>query len=252
MPSPDSLGADRGRPLIDIAALEYGRAGTGFRLSVPGFRLGRGQAIGIVGASGSGKSTFLDLLALLRRPSRVGRFQLGGLDVSRLWARGGRSTTAVRGAHIGYVLQTGGLLPYLTVSENILLPQRLSGALDRPWLQELLATLGLAPLASRLPAQLSLGERQRVAVARAISHRPALVLADEPTAALDADNGALVVRSLLDLGQRCGSGVVLVSHDQALLDQFEIAKVRCLRQAGVAAIAWTGGLAQESRVKAAR
>lgn len=220
--------------LIDIEGLEYARAGASFHLTVPRFRLERGEAVAISGTSGSGKSTFLDVLALLRRPKRASTFRFADVDIAGLWQRGRERTTVMRGSQIGYILQTGGLLPYLSVRENILLPQHLRGRIDKVWTQRLLATLGLAPLARRLPAQLSLGERQRVAVARAISHQPALVLADEPTASLDADNGERVIRSLLELCRACEAGLVLVTHDRPLLDRFQVPGLACRRQAGSA------------------
>jgi putative ABC transport system ATP-binding protein len=190
----------------------------GFSLHLPRLALGPGSCVGLVGPSGCGKSTLLDLLALLRRPRSAGRFALLGRDVLSLWASGGTDAcTALRAAAIGVVLQTGGLLSYLPVRENVALSQTLLGTPDRAWIDHLLGALDLQPLARRLPGQLSIGQRQRVAVARALAHRPALVLADEPTASLGADHGPAALDLLLDLSRSTGAAVVIVSHDIGLL-----------------------------------
>ncbi len=190
----------------------------GFSLRLPRLALGPGVCVGLVGPSGCGKSTLLDLLALLRRPRSAGRFALLGQDVMSLWSSGGADAcTALRAEAIGVVLQTGGLLPYLPVRENVAMSQTLLGVPDKVWIDYLLGTLDLLPLAGRLPGQLSIGQRQRVAVARALAHRPALLLADEPTASLGAEHGPAALDLLLDLSRSTGAAAVIVSHDIGLL-----------------------------------
>lgn len=225
--------------LLDVEALEYRRAAgrpgaaadaTAFSLTVPRFRIDEGERIAIAGPSGSGKSSFLDLVALLRPATRVSRFRLADADVTRLWRPAQLDARVrLRARSIGYVLQTGGLLPYLSVQENVLLSPRLLGRMDLPWVESLLEALGVAGLRARLPAALSLGERQRVAIARALAHRPGLVLADEPTASLDADNAERVFALLVSLCSRFGTGLILVSHDRELTRRHGLLEVRCQR-----------------------
>ena len=172
----------------------------------------RGELVAVVGRSGSGKSTLLHLLGGLDRPD-AGEIELDGVRIERLDERG---LTAVRRHKIGFVFQAFHLLPELTGTENVLLPARLArdGIEAAPRAKELLERLGLAPIARRLPTELSGGEQQRLAIARALVNDPALVLADEPTGNLDEESGAAV----LDLLRRvtdAGRGIVLVTHDRA-------------------------------------
>ena len=225
--------------LLEVEELEYrrpaGRPGadmeaSAFSLKVPRFSIDEGERIAIAGPSGSGKSSFLDLVALLRPPTRVARIRLADVDVATLWSPARLDERVkLRARGIGYVLQTGGLLPYLSVLENVLLSPRLLGRMDLTWVDGLLETLGVAALRGRLPAALSLGERQRVAIARALAHRPGLVLADEPTASLDADNAERVFALLVSLCARFGTGLILVSHDRELTRRHGLLEVRCQR-----------------------
>ena len=215
--------------VLDVQGLVYQRPGSGaapgsaddgFAIAVPALRLQRGEVLGIVGPSGCGKSTLIDLLALLRRPAAVQHFRLQGHDVAALWQRGDvAACTALRAHHVGVVLQTGGLLPSLPVRDNVMLSQQLLGRPDPAWADALLAALDLRALGGRLPGQLSIGQRQRVAVARALAHRPALVLADEPTASLGLDHGPAALDLLLALARDSGAALVLVSHDVPLLQR---------------------------------
>lgn len=230
--------------LLDLQGLVYrrpaGRPGESpaFSLTVPRFRLDAGERIAIAGPSGSGKSSFLDLVALLRAPAEVHGFALAGVDVAPLWAAAQLDARVrLRARHVGYVLQTGGLLPYLSVLENVLLSQRLLGQLDAAWVDQLLDTLGIAALRRRLPDALSLGERQRVAIARALAHRPALVLADEPSASLDADNAERVFALLVSLCTQNSTGLILVSHDRELSRRHGLLEVECRPNAQGAVIA---------------
>lgn len=211
------------RPVLHVQALRYRRPGepagqVPFELVVESLRLDPGQVVGIVGPSGCGKSTLLDLLALLRRPSQVQRLDLMGHDAAALWRRDAvDACTALRACHVGVVLQTGGLLPSLSVLDNVMLPQRLLGAPDAAHATALLDALDLSGLPSRLPSQLSIGQRQRVAIARALAHRPPLVLADEPTASLGMDHAPAAMDLLLRLCAANGAALLIVSHDIDLL-----------------------------------
>ncbi|WP_302413566.1 ATP-binding cassette domain-containing protein [uncultured Desulfovibrio sp.] len=184
-----------------------------------------GEAAGITGPSGCGKSTLLEMLALLTRPSTAERFVLRAedraCDLAALWAHSPQQLYALRRAYLGFVHQAGGLYPFLTVQDNIGLPLRLTGQTSQAEtarrVDALLEFLGLRHVARSLPETLSYGERQRTAVARALAHRPRLILADEPTSALDPE-AARTTMSLLRQGARMsGAALLVVSHDHALL-----------------------------------
>jgi putative ABC transport system ATP-binding protein len=173
-----------------------------------------GEAVAVMGPSGSGKSTLLNLVAGLDRPTD-GEVEVAGTVLNKL------SETALakfRRHHIGIVFQFFHLLDELTARDNVLLPAQLAGSsrrAARARADELLDSLGLATRADAYPARLSGGERQRVAVARALINRPPLLLADEPTGAVDAKAGAHVLELLRDLNQG-GQTVLLVTHDESL------------------------------------
>ncbi len=173
-----------------------------------------GEALAVMGPSGSGKSTLLNLAAGLDRVTS-GSVAVAGRDLTRL---GEHALARFRRAHVGVIFQFFNLLENLTVRENVALPARLAGAsrhAARHRVQELLERLGIDALGDRYPAVLSGGERQRVAIARALVNQPALLLADEPTGALDTRTGAHVLDLLADL-HRGGQTLVLVTHDPRL------------------------------------
>ncbi len=221
-------------PLLELRDVTriHRAADGGFAFHVPELTVAAGEHVVVVGQSGSGKSTLLDLVALLAAPDTAGRFILdpgdGPMDVAALWAKGDRnSLTRLRARYVGYVLQTGGLLPYLSVRENILLARRLLGLAVPGPLANLAAAVGLANLLDRLPAQLSVGQRQRAAVARALAHEPRLLLADEPTAALDPGLAGQVMEALLAASASIGAALVLVTHDMALATRVGGRILRC-------------------------
>lgn len=227
-------------PLLDLRDVRrsHRSADGGFQLRVPELRIAAGERVVVVGQSGSGKSTLLDLLALLAAPDGAARFCLdagnGPADILDLWAADARnSLTHLRAHHVGYVLQTGGLLPYLSVRENILLARRLLGLAVPGPLAEIARAVGLDGLLDRLPSQLSVGQRQRAAVARALAHAPRLLLADEPTAALDPGLAGQVMDALLAATEQVGAALVLVTHDMALASRVGGRILRCeVEQAG--------------------
>jgi len=205
--------------VLDIQSLEGSRGG--FRFLLPAMSLSSGQAMIVTGPSGCGKSTLLDILGLILQPGSAGTFQVRGIDIPALWASRRKDALArVRAERLGYILQTGGLLPFVDVLANIRLSAR--AVFDPAWEDYLVDVLGLRPLISLMPSALSIGERQRVAVARALLYKPDLVLADEPTAALDPARSADVMALLLELVKASGSALVLVSHDQSLVGSMEL------------------------------
>ena len=172
-----------------------------------------GQFLAVAGPSGSGKSTLLGLVAGLDQPT-AGRITVAGVEITRL---GEDALARFRRDTIGYVFQSYHLIPTLTALENVAVPLELAGephALDRAG--ALLAEVGLAGRAHHYPVQLSGGEQQRVAVARAVCRRPRLLLADEPTGNLDSATGKQIIELLVDLHRNLCGTLVLVTHDGAL------------------------------------
>jgi len=203
-------------PALEIAGLaRTNGAGPGaFVLEVDRFVLRAGEAVAVAGVSGSGKSTFLDLAALAVPPDRAARLTVAGEDAVLFWReRRGEALARLRARAIGYVLQTGALLPFVSVRSNIALPQRLAGREDEARLRALAESLGIASALERKPAALSVGQRQRAAIARALAHRPALVLADEPTASLHPEMADTVLELLVRETAASGAALLLATHD---------------------------------------
>ncbi|MGB2816166.1 MAG: ABC transporter ATP-binding protein, partial [Burkholderiaceae bacterium] len=176
--------------------------------------VGPGEYVAIVGESGSGKSTLLNLIAGLDRPD-AGRVVIDGTDLASL---DDTARTLARRRKLGFVFQSFHILPHLTVEQNVELPLVLIGTQrdERATrVKELLAAVGLGDRGGSMPRELSGGELQRVAVARALVHRPALVLADEPTGNLDPDTAQTVLDLLAREVRTRGAGGVLVTHSQA-------------------------------------
>ena len=169
-----------------------------------------GEVVAVLGRSGSGKSTLLHLLGGLDR-TEAGSIEVAGIDVARASER---ELSALRRRHVGFVFQFFHLLPELSGEANVLLAGRMRGAEPEAPARgaDLIDRLGLRHVASSLPAQLSGGEQQRFAIARALVNDPALLLADEPTGNLDAEAGAEVLR-LLRAGADEGRAVVMVTHE---------------------------------------
>jgi putative ABC transport system ATP-binding protein len=176
------------------------------------------QMVAIVGPSGSGKSTLLGLIAGLDKPTS-GAIILDGVDITGLPER---EMTRYRRQKIGYIFQSFHLIPTLTAQENVAVPLELNGdPAARKRAEELLAAVGLRDRSGHYPVQLSGGEQQRVAVARAFACRPPILLADEPTGNLDSATGRQVIDLLLGLNRDHGSSLVLVTHDAALASHAE-------------------------------
>jgi putative ABC transport system ATP-binding protein len=182
------------------------------------FQVEPGTSLAITGPSGCGKSTLLSLLGGLEAPT-AGRVTIGGREISSLTER---ERARLRRSELGLVFQSDNLLPFLTAVENVSLQAALGGATaEGERCLELLVELGLGGEANKLPDQLSGGQRQRVAVARALVHRPAVILADEPTGSLDADSAATVIDLLLAARAELGSTLVVVTHDHEIAQRLD-------------------------------
>ncbi len=203
-----------------------------FELTVPQFRVDSGEMVAVLGNNGSGKSTFLELVGLAAGPdTRDGvemRLDLGQgpIDLAALWQSGNRSALAkLRAQTFGYVLQTPMLLPFLSVRGNAELVQDIAGRRDRNLIDHLFAELGLEGRESQRAAELSIGLRQRAAIARALAHRPRFVLADEPTSALDVASADAALDHLFALARNENVGVLLVTHDHARVNTLGLRRV---------------------------
>ena len=182
----------------------------------------RGEGVALLGPSGSGKSTFLTAVGLINPPTS-GQVSIGGkLVLDGDFAKTNLRT--FRRKNIGFVFQKSNLIPFLTAVENVKVLLELDGhspRAARKRAMELLDYLGVADRARNLPSMLSGGQQQRVAVARAIANHPSVILADEPTAALDSHRGRQVMELFGKVAHEQGAGVIVVTHDQRALDVFD-------------------------------
>ena len=177
--------------------------------------INKGEVVIIVGPSGAGKTTLLQIIGTLDKPD-AGTICIDGIDVSSLSTR---ELSDFRNQHIGFVFQFHQLLPEFTALENIMIPAYIAGKSNSEAKQralELLAFMGLSDRAHHKPAELSGGEKQRVAVARALVNKPAVILADEPAGSLDSKNKAELHQLFFDLRDKFGQTFVIVTHDEGL------------------------------------
>ena len=182
-------------------------------LDVPELTIADSEQAALVGGSGTGKTTLLHCLAGIVRPD-AGTVRYGDLDVAAL---GESARDAFRGRSVGYVFQTHHLLPGFTALENVLLGMSFTGRRpDRAWATRLLDAVGLGDRLNHRPSQLSVGQQQRVAVARALANRPAIVYADEPTGALDPATARGTLGLIRRLCDEAGTALLLVTHDPSL------------------------------------
>jgi putative ABC transport system ATP-binding protein len=182
----------------------------------------RGEIVALLGPSGAGKSTLLTLLGLIRPPN-TGRIAIDGtLVFDNHQAK--VNVRSFRRQKFGFVFQKANLIPFLTAAENVRLAMEINdqpARASRKRAMELLEYLGVAERAQNLPSMLSGGEQQRVAVARALANRPSLILADEPTAALDSVRGRQVMELFAKVAHEQNAGVIVVTHDHRALDIFD-------------------------------
>ena len=189
-------------------------------IDVPSFSLKESEQVALEGQSGSGKTTFLNLIAGILQPD-AGRIELAGVVVSELSES---LRDRVRARAIGYVFQTFNLLQGFTALENVEMGMMFGDGVDRSRAEQLLERVGLKDRMNYLPRQLSVGQQQRVAVARALANRPKLVLADEPTGNLDRANARDALKLIRQACTENGAALLLVSHDPDVLGNFEQVK----------------------------
>lgn len=187
-------------------------------LNVPGFSVGKGEQLALVGQSGGGKTTLLHIIAGITRPDS-GSVEVNGRDIARLPEVG---RDRFRAENIGYVFQTFNLLPGFSALENVLLGMSFGGGrADRGRARQLLDRVGLRARESHKPGMLSVGEQQRVSVARALANRPKLLLADEPTASVDAAHQKQIIDLIRDTCREQQVSLVLVTHSPEVAGQFD-------------------------------
>lgn len=202
--------------------------GPGYALCIPHLTINAGEKVGITGPSGCGKSTALDILGLVLRPDSAERFVFApcahegmnegageGADAAALWRHARHDAlSALRLRHMGYIMQTGGLLPFISVFDNMALAARAQGLADvTDRVHQLAKHMGIERLLNLLPGKLSVGERQRAAIGRALAGQPRVLFADEPTAALDPLHAGRVMDLLLEAVEAAGVTLILVTHD---------------------------------------
>ncbi len=208
-------------PLLEISNLKKAYAapdgGANVVVDVPEFKLDTQAQVALSGESGSGKTTFLNLIAGILAPD-TGSIKLNGLELAGLRES---ARDRVRATTIGYIFQTFNLLQGYTALENVLLGMSFGPGADREFAKALLKRVGLDAKLNHLPRQLSTGQQQRVAVARALANRPKLVLADEPTGNLDHTNARESLKLIREACRENGAALLLVSHDREVLGQFD-------------------------------
>ena len=195
-------------------------AGSRFTLLIERFEVAPGSRVAVVGPSGCGKSTLLAVMALALRPDAgpaAGEaLTLAGVDALASWRAGqGGALAAQRARHVGFVPQTGALLPFLSLRDNIMLPQRILARPDKARVDALAEFLEISDILDRRPAAVSVGQRQRAAVARALAHRPDVVLADEPTASVHPAQADDILDLLTRIAAEDGAALVIATHDAA-------------------------------------
>jgi len=206
-------------------AISREKGGVTFRLEIPELIIYAGEFIGVIGPSGCGKSTFLDILGLILTVDESELFRLSikqkniifRQEVSSLLDK---QLADLRRENIGYILQSGGLLPFLNVKDNILLTEKLNDTpISSKDFYSLVKTLGIEGQINKKPQYLSGGQRQRVAIARSLVHKPEIILADEPTASVDKLTGLEIRDQLKKLAKAYGSSVLMVTHDIEMVEK---------------------------------
>ena len=203
---------------VSGARFSIGNDSDSFQVEIPDIHIEQGKMAALVGPSGAGKTTVLELLSLMRQPQSVDKLMIAGLDVREMSLMGGLNIRAqFRARYVTYIVQSGGMLPYLSAFDNALAGIHASGnAVGKTTLEHLEASaksLGILNVLHKKRAELSGGERRRVGLLRAMTAPKELVLVDEPTSALDAENSDKAISALVSLSRGGGSTVVIATHE---------------------------------------
>ncbi len=209
--------------MIKLSDVHFEYGGGGFALSVPGLEITSGQTAAFVGPSGTGKTTLMYLIAGILPPD-AGRIEIDG---KTLGAMNDRQRRMFRISRFGLIFQEFELLEYLSTKENILLPYLINKSLKltskvADSARTLAESVGLGGKMSRRPRELSHGERQRVAVCRALITGPDIIIADEPTSSLDAENSSAIMKIMLGEARKRGAVFLMLTHDRSLLEPFDM------------------------------
>lgn len=208
--------------VLELRGVRKGYDAAASIINIDRFAVRRGEQIALAGPSGSGKTTFLNLVSGILDPD-AGEILVDGVDLGKL---SGRERDIYRGRKIGFVFQTFNLLQGLTALENLQVAQMFGNGKSKERAVQLLDRVGLAEHMHKRPAQLSVGQQQRVGIARALVNEPPLVLADEPAAQLDHANAENIVRLLKDVCREGGHTLIVVAHDQLVLGQFKTIQMK--------------------------
>jgi putative ABC transport system ATP-binding protein len=202
----------------------YGRGDTAVTaIADASFQVKPGELVAFLGPSGSGKTTILTCIGLINEPTR-GKVVIDGITIADDGWKSGIDLKRMRREKLGFIFQAHNLIPFLTAVENVMIALEINGlgrkeAKDRA--TELLGALNLGHRVNNYPTSLSGGESQRVAIARALANRPRVILADEPTAALDTENGKNVMKLLKELALSNNSAILVVTHDHRMVENFD-------------------------------
>lgn len=208
--------------MISLDNIFFQYSDSEFKLSIDQLTIQQGSKTAIIGTSGYGKTTMLNLIAGIILPEQ-GNILIGDHTINKLIDKERRK---YRIQNIGFIFQDFKLIPYLNVLDNILLPFRINSVLQleketSKWINDLVIELGIANKLKKYPAQLSHGEKQRVAICRALVNQPSVILADEPTGNLDPENKKRIMKILFEAVIKYNATLITVTHDHELLDGFE-------------------------------
>ncbi|MBH9969559.1 MULTISPECIES: ABC transporter ATP-binding protein [unclassified Commensalibacter] len=216
-----------GNPFIFLDNVAY-EFSDGIKINIDHAEIKQGDRILISGPSGCGKSTVLGMLSLSLKPTKGRNFYFEQNDILKLWNNYRRDQLAhLRSAYFGFVPQTAGLIPFITIKENITLPLSIIGKKNKVWFDQLITYLEIGPILSKKPCQVSVGQRQRVAVARALINRPMIVLADEPTASVHPTLADEILHLLVETVTEAGSVLIMTSHDVKRALQYGLKEMAC-------------------------
>lgn len=204
--------------MIHVQNLQFQYPNKSLLLDIPEFQVATGERVFLYGPSGSGKTTFLEILSGISE-ARHGKVQVNGLELSQM---NSKQRDDFRAKNIGMIFQSFNLIPFLSVQQNIELPHLFHNEVkNRDSLREIVRRLGLEKLLQQKATELSVGQQQRVAVARTLFQSPRIILADEPTSALDYDHRENFLKLLFELAQELKITILFVSHDRTLAQLFD-------------------------------